>query len=80
MLSRDHALNQAEILAYAKDQGVPIVDVQPACYMENFTGMMLPRKVSPALFPPGLRYSSCALLLIEGNSSANPSLCYPVSL
>jgi hypothetical protein len=46
MLSRDHALTQAEILAYAKDQNVPIVDVQPACYMENFTGMLLPRKVS----------------------------------
>jgi hypothetical protein len=51
MLSRDHALTQAEILAYAKDQNVPIVDVQPACYMENFTGMMLPRKVSPASVP-----------------------------
>jgi hypothetical protein len=52
MLSRDHALTQAEILAYAKDQGVPIVDVQPACYMENFTGMMLPRKVSISSFSP----------------------------
>jgi hypothetical protein len=46
MLSRDHAFTQAEILAYAKAQDVPIVDVQPACYMENFTGMLLPRKVS----------------------------------
>jgi hypothetical protein len=45
---------QAEILEYAKSQGVPIVDVQPAMYMENFLGMMGPRKVRAAgnPYPP----------------------------
>ncbi|KAG7529895.1 hypothetical protein FFLO_05343 [Filobasidium floriforme] len=46
----EHFDTKAEILAYAKDRNVPIVDVQPACYMENFTGMMLPRKQEDGSF------------------------------
>jgi len=39
-------MNQAEILEYAKSIGVPVVDVQPACYMENWLTMLAPRKAS----------------------------------
>jgi hypothetical protein len=42
---------QAEITDYAKELGVPVVDVQPAMYMENILGAMAPRKVCPSSAP-----------------------------
>ncbi|KAJ9125650.1 hypothetical protein QFC22_000612 [Naganishia vaughanmartiniae] len=44
----EHFDTKSEILEYGQSIGVPIVDVQPAMYMENFLGQMGPRKVRPS--------------------------------
>lgn len=40
----EHFDGKAEILEYGKSLGVPLVDVQPAAYMENHLTMMPPKK------------------------------------
>ncbi|GHJ86534.1 hypothetical protein NliqN6_2936 [Naganishia liquefaciens] len=40
----EHFDTKAELTELAKKEGLPIIDVQPAMYMENFLGAMAPRK------------------------------------